>query len=122
MPALPDGPTIGSPSLVHERELALIARLGELPNVIESAAKDYAPHVLAFYLKDLSADFHSYSNAERILVDDERVRVARLALAWAVREDCARAALPVVGRSLRKRTSTSRLKTARALSSSVSAP
>ncbi len=71
--------------LVHERELALIARLGELPNVIESAAKDYAPHVLAFYLKDLSADFHSYYNAERILVDDERVRVARLALAWAVR-------------------------------------
>jgi len=37
-----------------------------------------------FYLKDLAAEFHSYYNAERFLVDDERVRAARLALVSAV--------------------------------------
>jgi arginyl-tRNA synthetase len=40
--------------------------------------------VVAFYLKDLAADFHSYYNASRFLVEDERVAHARLALIAAV--------------------------------------
>jgi arginyl-tRNA synthetase len=72
--------------LTGERELALCARLGEFPEVIESAAADYAPHQIAFYLKDVAADFHSYYNAERILVDDQAQRRARLALVAAVRQ------------------------------------
>ena len=54
--------------------------------MIESAAADYAPHQIAFYLKDVAADFHSYYNAERILVDDQTQRRARLALVAAVRQ------------------------------------
>ena len=69
-----------------ERELALCARLAAFAEVIQSAAADYAPHQVAFYLKDLAGEFHSWYNAERMLVDDEALMIARLALAAAVRQ------------------------------------
>jgi arginyl-tRNA synthetase len=72
--------------LQHEREFALCARLAEFPELIQIAARDYAPHALAFYLKDLAGDFHSWYNAERVLVDDPALRLARLALALATRQ------------------------------------
>jgi arginyl-tRNA synthetase len=56
------------------------------PDIVESAAREYAPHLIAFYLKELAGDFHSYYNATRILVDEEPVKLARLALATAVRQ------------------------------------
>ncbi|MBK1681739.1 arginine--tRNA ligase [Rhodocyclus tenuis] len=70
--------------LVNPREVALAARIGEFPEVIDAAAADLAPHAIAFYLRDLAAEFHSYYNAERMLVDDAALRAARLALAAAV--------------------------------------
>ena len=72
--------------LVNARELALCARLGEYPELLDAAARERAPHAIAFYLKDLAADFHSYYNAERILVDEEGLRCARLTLCLAVRQ------------------------------------
>jgi arginyl-tRNA synthetase len=72
--------------LLHERELALCGRLAEFPALIQQAAGDYAPHALAFYLKDLAGDFHSWYNAERVLVEDHATREARLALALATRQ------------------------------------
>ena len=68
------------------REFALMARLAEYPDVVESAAAELAPHALAFWLKDLAAEFHGYYNAERFLVDDARLRAARLALLLATRQ------------------------------------
>jgi len=73
-------------ALTGERELALCARMAAFPEAIEAAAAEYAPHAIAFYLRELAADFHSYYNAERILVEDEAQRRARLALALAVRQ------------------------------------
>jgi arginyl-tRNA synthetase len=72
--------------LTHPRELAVAARLAAFPEVIASAASELAPHQIAFYLKDLAADFHSYYNAERMLVDDAALTAARIALAAAVRQ------------------------------------
>ncbi len=72
--------------LGSERELALCTRLAEFPEVVDNAARDYAPHAIAFYLKDLAGEFHSYYNAERFLVEDAAQRDARLALALAVRQ------------------------------------
>ncbi|MBI5109359.1 MAG: arginine--tRNA ligase [Rhodocyclales bacterium] len=72
--------------LQNEREFALCARLAEYPELIQAAARDYAPHALAFYLKDLAGDFHSWYNAERVLVDDVAACEARLALALATRQ------------------------------------
>lgn len=65
---------------------ALIARISEFPETLTVAAKECAPHTLCFYLKDLAGDFHAFYNAERILVDDEKVRNARLALLMAARQ------------------------------------
>ena len=75
--------------LVSERELALCARLAAFPETVQSAAADYAPHQIAFYLKDLAGEFHSWYNAERMLVDDAGLMQARLALAAAVRQTLA---------------------------------
>ena len=71
--------------LENERELALCALLADFPELLQSAAADYAPHQVAFYLKELAAGFHSWYNAERMLVEDEGLKLARLALAAAVK-------------------------------------
>ncbi|GHU12293.1 arginine--tRNA ligase [Betaproteobacteria bacterium] len=81
-----DLPDVDTRALQRERELALCARLAIFPELVQSAAADYAPHQIAFYLRELAADFHSWYNAERILTDDEAVRLARLALADAIRQ------------------------------------
>lgn len=73
-------------ALSNERELALCNRLAGFAEMIEIAAQECAPQMIAFYLKDLAGDFHSYYNAERVLVDDESQRLARLALICAVRQ------------------------------------
>ena len=72
--------------LTNPREAALTAFLGRFPEVVESAARDLAPHQIAFYLRDLAAEFHGYYNAERMLVDDPALTAARLALSVAVRQ------------------------------------
>jgi arginyl-tRNA synthetase len=71
--------------LTDAYESVLIQRLMAYPEAIETAARDLAPHLIAFYLKDLAADFHSYYNATRVLVDDESMKRARLALLIAAR-------------------------------------
>jgi len=75
--------------LTNERELALAQRIGEFPEVIAEAARELSPHAVTFYLRSLAGEFHSYYNAERILVDDEALRTARLALCAAVRQTLA---------------------------------
>ncbi len=72
--------------LASGHELGLLARLAEYPEVLENAAQDLSPHLVAFYLRDLAGEFHSYYNATRLLVDDEGMKRARLALAAAVRQ------------------------------------
>jgi len=72
--------------LVSEHETALLKRLMEYPEIVEGAARDLAPHNIAFYLKDLAGEFHSYYNAERFIVEDASLTQARLALALAVRQ------------------------------------
>jgi arginyl-tRNA synthetase len=73
-------------ALLAEHETALLALLLEYPDAVENAARDFAPHLVAFYLRELAAAFHSYYNATRLLVEDEIVKRARLALAAAVRQ------------------------------------
>ena len=71
-------------TLDSEYERFILQRLIDYPQAIENAAQDLAPHLIAFYLKDLAADFHSYYNASRFLVEDDGTRHARLALIAAV--------------------------------------
>jgi len=67
-------------------EIALMARLAEWPDTVRDAVDELAPHLLAYYLRDLAADFHSFYNAQRVLVDDLGLRAARLALLAATRQ------------------------------------
>ena len=59
---------------------ALMLLLAKYPGMLTAAAFDEAPHDVTFYLRELAACYHSYYDAERILVDDEAVKLARLAL------------------------------------------
>jgi arginyl-tRNA synthetase len=59
---------------------ALMLLLAKYPEMLSAAAQDFAPHDVTFYLRELAASYHSYYDAERILVDDEAVKRARLAL------------------------------------------
>ncbi|MGJ7491205.1 arginine--tRNA ligase [Variovorax sp. ZT4R33] len=59
---------------------ALMLMLAKYPEMLTAAAKDFAPHDVTFYLRELAASYHSYYDAERILVDEEPVKLARLAL------------------------------------------
>lgn len=59
---------------------ALMLQLAKYPEMLSAAAADFAPHDVTFYLRDLAASYHSYYDAERILVDDEVLKRARLAL------------------------------------------
>ncbi len=76
-------------SLKGEKELELARRLAEFPQMLGNAAAELAPHAVAFYLRALAGEFHSYYNAERILLEDEALRGARLALCAAVRQTLA---------------------------------
>ncbi len=64
----------------------LLTRLSEYSDVLAEAAKDMTPHSLAFYLRDLASDFHTFYNADRVLVDEEDIRLARLALLLATKQ------------------------------------
>lgn len=66
--------------LESDYEKVLLQHMIDFPQIIEQAAQDLAPHQIAVYLKTLAADFHSYYNASRFLVDDDAVKLARLAL------------------------------------------
>jgi arginyl-tRNA synthetase len=67
-------------ALAGPQAQALLAQIAKYPDMLRDAADGMAPHDVAFYLRDLAASYHSYYDAERILVDDESVKLARLAL------------------------------------------
>jgi arginyl-tRNA synthetase len=66
--------------LTSPYEQALLRRLADFPDELAVAARELAPHLVTFYLKELAAEFHSYYNAEQFLVDVAELRRARLAL------------------------------------------
>jgi len=95
-------PKVDLAPLSSERALALIAKLGEFPDMLTHAASELAPHAVAFYLRELAAEFHSFYNAERVLVDDVAERDARVALLAATRRVLANG-LAVIGVSAPER-------------------
>ena len=72
--------TVDLTPLVSPQAQALMLLLARYPDMLTHAASGFAPHDVAFYLRELAACYHSYYDAERILVDDEAVKLARLAL------------------------------------------
>ncbi|MGB8338149.1 MAG: arginine--tRNA ligase [Burkholderiales bacterium] len=71
--------------LVSDYERELLQELIDYPELVKSAAEELSPHLVAFYLKELAGKLHTYYNAERFLVDDDQLKLARLALIAATR-------------------------------------
>jgi arginyl-tRNA synthetase len=67
-------------ALESEPAMGLMLALARYPDMLGAAARDFAPHDVTFFLRELAAAYHRYYDAERILVDDVPVRLARLAL------------------------------------------
>jgi len=72
--------------LTEAHEFQVLKTLSRYPEVVEMAAMNEEPHQLSHYLRELANDFHTYYNAHQFLVDDEKVRDARIKLILAVRQ------------------------------------
>ena len=80
------GPGVDLSLLTAPTETALMLKLAAYPDMLSGAAADFAPHDVAFYLRDLAAAFHSWYGAERFLIDDAALAAARMALLAATRQ------------------------------------
>jgi len=67
-------------SLLVPQAQTLMLQLAKYPEMLSAASESFAPHDVTFYLRELAANLHSYYDAERVLVDDEQLKKARLAL------------------------------------------
>ena len=72
--------------LGEDHEKALLRRLDQFPELVTAAASNNEPHSIANYLRELAGDFHTWYNAQKMLVEDQPLRDARLALSEAVRQ------------------------------------
>lgn len=66
--------------LTSKYESDLMRTLADFPETLKHATAELAPHIVAVYLADLAAKLHTYYNAERFLLDDEKLKLARLSL------------------------------------------
>lgn len=72
--------------LNNEYEQALIKQLSRYLDIVKNAALNYEPHVLAYYLRDLAGDFHSYYNNCEFLIDNKVLQDSRLQLIIATQQ------------------------------------
>ncbi|MEX2524630.1 MAG: arginine--tRNA ligase [Gammaproteobacteria bacterium] len=72
--------------LTEAHEQATLKALSRYPEIMESAARNHEPHLIAFYLKDLATEFHTYYNSHQFLVDEDALRQSRISLILAVRQ------------------------------------
>jgi arginyl-tRNA synthetase len=72
--------------LTAPSEMALLATLAGYPEMLARAQVELSPHQVAFYLRELAANLHSFYFAEKVLVEDEAIKHARLALVLATRQ------------------------------------
>ncbi|MBN2645220.1 MAG: arginine--tRNA ligase [Desulfuromonadaceae bacterium] len=82
---LPGADQVDLGKLELAEELALAKMLERYPQVICGAAQHFEPHRLTFYVQELAAQFHSYYNQYRVIVDDRATTLARLYLVNAIR-------------------------------------
>lgn len=69
-----------------EAEIDLAKRLTQYPKVLINSAEQLEPHTMTHYLRDLASEFHTYYNSNKVLVDDQNTRDARVTLSTAVQQ------------------------------------
>ena len=83
---IPDAGNANLQLLTEEHEKDIMNQLARYPEVIENAALNHEPHQVAYYLRELANDFHTYYNSYQFLVEDQALRDARLVLIQATRQ------------------------------------
>ncbi|HAJ71670.1 MAG TPA: arginine--tRNA ligase, partial [Methylophilaceae bacterium] len=78
--------TVDLSPLTSSSEATLMQKLSEFPEVVSSACNELSPHSIATYLKELASDLHSYYNDTKFLVDDDAIKLARMALIAATQQ------------------------------------
>lgn len=74
-------------SALNDKNATLLLKcIVDFPETVAHATTELAPHHIAFYARDLASTFHSFYNANRVLVDDLSVKYARLSLLAATRQ------------------------------------
>jgi arginyl-tRNA synthetase len=73
-------------TLTEDHETLLVTNLAKYPEIIERSALNHEPHQLIHYLRDLANNFHTYYNAHQFLVEDNKLRNARLNLICATKQ------------------------------------
>lgn len=74
--------------LIHPKELDLIRKMIQLPEIVSRAAAERAPHHLCYYAQELASAFHSFYRDCRVVSsepDDTAITKARLKLVGAAR-------------------------------------
>ena len=84
-------------TLSTEKDIDVLKKVGDFPQVVADAARARAPHRITNYVQELAATFHSFYNAEKVLdVDNKERSAARLAMITAVAQTI-KNALKLVG-------------------------
>ncbi|MDD5686208.1 MAG: arginine--tRNA ligase [Elusimicrobia bacterium] len=68
-----------------KEEKGLVKSVLFFEDIIEIAVRDCAPHYITKYLQDISADFHSYYNKNRVITENSKLTIARLQMCQAVK-------------------------------------
>ena len=77
--------------LIEDQEFDLLRSLSRYPEVVAQAARNYEPHQVAYFTRELANDFHVYYNAHPFIATEEHWRLARLSLIDATRQVLANA-------------------------------
>jgi arginyl-tRNA synthetase len=78
-------PDVDLAPLEAREELEIIKKLDLFPEILETAAISFAPHLVAEYALDVARSFHAYYDKFRVLGEADDVVAARLALLAGVR-------------------------------------
>ena len=71
-----------TPTLLNEKEIALIQKMNEFPAVVEQAGKDYSPSGIANYCYELTKEFNQFYHDYSILgAESEESKAVRLVIA-----------------------------------------
>ena len=82
--------------LTLDYEISIIRKLNQYPEMLKNAAMQFAPHKIPLYLSKLAQDFHGFYNSQKFIVQDDKLRDARICLITAVAQTIANG-LKIIG-------------------------
>ena len=69
--------------ITSDEEFILVKKLAEFENVVVRAKEKYEPSLITRHLTEIAKSFNKFYNSSKIMVEDEKLKEERLALAYA---------------------------------------